>query len=73
MIDVSPGSQIVSRPFNPARIPVSELLNAKRNNIRMWLTDDNDNRVNTNNEYWTARIVIRYLKPYIIGTEQVRK
>lgn len=73
LIDVSPGSQIVSRPFNPARIPVTELVSARRNNIRMWLTDDNDNRVNTNNEYWTARIVIRYLKPYIIGTEAVRK
>jgi hypothetical protein len=73
LIDVSPGRQIVSRPFNPARIPVNELVGAKRNNIRMWLTDDNDNRVFTNNEYWTARIVIRYLKPYVIGNENVRK
>ena len=73
LIDVSPGAQIISRPFNPARIPVGELVGAKRNNIRMWLTDDNDNRVFTNNEYWTARIVIRYLKPYIIGSEAVRK
>ena len=39
----------------------------------MWLTDDSDNRVFTNNEYWTARIVIRYLKPYIVGSEAVRK
>ena len=73
LIDVSPGSQIVSRPFNPARIPVPELVGAKRNNIRMWLTDDNDNRVFTNNEYWSARIVIRYLKPYVIGSENLRK
>lgn len=66
LIDVEPGSQIVSKPFNPARIPVSELVGAKRNNIRMWLTDDNDNRVFTNFEYWSARIVIRYYKPYVI-------
>jgi hypothetical protein len=73
LIDVSPGAQIISRPFNPARIPVGELVGAKRNNIRMWLTDDSDNRVFTKNEYWTARIVIRYLKPYIVGSEAVRK
>lgn len=73
LIDVAPGSQIVSRPFNPARISVPELVGAKRNNIRFWLTDDDDNRVFTNNEYWSARIVIRYLKPYIIGTEATRK
>ena len=73
LIDVSPGSQIVSRPYNPARVPVPELVNAKRNNIRMWITDDNDRRINTNGEYWTARIVIRYLKPYIIGTDATRK
>jgi hypothetical protein len=73
LIDVPPGSQIVSRPFNPARIPVSELVGAKRNTIRMWLTDDNDNRIFTNNEYWTARIVIRYFKPYIIGSDSTRK
>lgn len=73
LIDVAPGSQIVSRPFNPARIAVPELVNAKRNNIRMWLTDDKDNRIYTNNEYWTARIVIRYLKPYMIGSEAIRK
>lgn len=73
LIDVSPGSQIVSRPYNPPRVAVPELINAKRNNIRMWLTDDNDRRVNTNGEYWTARIVIRYFKPYVIGTDATRK
>ena len=72
LIDVSPGSQIVSRPFNPARIPVPELGGAKRTNIRMWLTDDDDRRVNTNGEYWTARLVIRYLRPYIIGNPDIR-
>lgn len=61
LIDVSPGSQIISTPFNPAKINVSELINAKRNNIRMWITDDNNNRINTNGEYWSVRLVIRYL------------
>jgi len=68
LIDVSPGSQIVSRPFNPARITAPELAGAKRTNLRIWLTDDKGRRVNTNGEYYTARMVIRYLRPYVIGT-----
>jgi len=66
LIDVSPGSQIVSTPFNPARIPAPELAGATRTNLRFWLTDDKDRRVNTNGEVYTARIVIRWLKPYVI-------
>ena len=73
LIDVAPGSQIISKPFKPARINVNELIGAKRNNIRMWLTDDSDNRVNTNGEYWSARLVIRYFKPYLVGSEEVRR
>lgn len=60
LIDAAPGSQIVSRPFNPAKIAVPELAGAKRTNIRVWLTDDKNRRVNTNGEYFTARIVLSY-------------
>jgi hypothetical protein len=67
LIDVSPGSQIVSKPFNPARINAPELAGATRTNLRFWLTDDEDRRVNTNNEYWSARIVIHWLQPYVVG------
>jgi hypothetical protein len=67
LIDVAPGSQIVSKPFNPARINAPELAGATRTNLRFWLTDDEDRRVDTNSEYWTARIVIHYLKPYVVG------
>jgi hypothetical protein len=72
LIDVSPGSQIVSHPFNPAKINAPELAGAKRTNLRIWLTDDQDRRVNTNGEYFTARIVIHYLKPYVIGHQSLR-
>jgi hypothetical protein len=72
LIDVSPGSQIVSHPFNPAKINSPELAGAKRTNLRIWLTDDQDRRVNTNGEYFTARIVIHYLKPYVIGHQSLR-
>jgi hypothetical protein len=67
LIDVSPGSQIVSRPYNPARIQVPDLAGSKRNVLRLWLTDDRDRRVNTNGEFWNCRLVLRYLKPYTIG------
>lgn len=72
LIDVSPGSQIVSKPFNPARCNAQELAGAKRSNLRIWLTDDRDRAINTNNEYFSARIVIHYLKPYIIGGQDIR-
>lgn len=67
LIDVPPGSQIVSRPFNPAKINAEELTGTSRTNLRFWITDDENRRINTNGEYWTARIVVHYLKPYIIG------
>jgi hypothetical protein len=63
LIDKAPGSQLVSTPFNPPKINAPELAGQKRTNVRFWLTDDNNNLVNTNNEFWSARIVIRYLIP----------
>lgn len=67
LIDVPPGSQITSQPRNPAKINAPELAGATRTSLRFWLTDDTNRRVNTNNEYWSARIVIHYLRPFIIG------
>jgi len=67
LIDVPPGSQIVSKPFNPAKISATELTGTNRTNLRFWLTDDKDRRVNTNSEYWSARVVIKYLLPYVVG------
>ena len=66
LIDVPPGSQITYKPFNPAKISAPELGGTNRTNLRFWLTDDRNRRVNTNGEYFTARIVIHYLKPYVI-------
>jgi hypothetical protein len=60
LIDVSPGSQIVSTPFNPSRIQCDELIGSKRTNLRFRLSDDKLRPVNTNGEYYSARIVIRY-------------
>jgi hypothetical protein len=70
LIDVAPGSQIVSRPFNPAKCNAQELAGTKRTNLRFWLTDDKQRPVNTNGEYFTARIVIHYMRPMVIGREK---
>ena len=66
LINVAPGSQIVSTPFNPARSDASDLAGSRRSNLRFWLTDDQDRPVNTNNENWSARIVIHYSRPLVI-------
>ena len=60
LIDVPPGSQITSKPINPAKV------SATRTNLRFWLSDDKNRRINTNNEYWSARIVIHYLRPFVL-------
>ena len=70
LIDVSPGSQIIHKPFNPAKSNAQTLAGTKRTNLRFYITDDQQRRVNTNGEFWTARIVIDYLLPYVIGRGQ---
>ena len=60
LIDVPPGSQIISTPFNPPRIPVPELIGAQKTSIRVWLTDEKGRYVNTNGEYFSARFKIEY-------------
>jgi hypothetical protein len=67
LIDVPPGSQIVSKPFNPPRISANELIGVKRTNIRFSLTDDLLRAVNTNTEYYSLRLVIRYLLPVVLN------
>jgi len=59
-IDVTPGSLINYTPFN---IPVSnanELIGAKRSRLKFYLTDQSNVRVDTNNEYWSFTMVVRY-------------
>ena len=60
LIDKVPGSQIISRPFNPPRISVPELIGATKSSIRVWLTDDQNRFVNTNGEYYSARFKLEY-------------
>ena len=65
-INVSPGSQILYNPYNPAKIQVPDMIGAIRSTLRMWITDQNNNRIDTNGEYWSARLVLRYQMPYYL-------
>jgi len=60
LIDVAPGSQITQKNFVPTRVPASKLIGTKLKTIKMWLTSNNNVLVNTNGEFWTALMVIRY-------------
>lgn len=60
LIDRAPGSQIISKPYNPPKINVNELIGSMRTSIRVWLTDDKNRRVNTNGENYSIRLVLTY-------------
>lgn len=60
LIDVPPGSQIISRPFNPPKSPAWDLIAAKKKRIRFWLTDDQNRPVETVGESWSARVIIAF-------------
>ena len=63
LIDVKVGNQIRNKPFNPANLSCLKLIGSQRSRFKVWLTDNHNNPVNTNGEYFTARIVIRYEIP----------
>jgi hypothetical protein len=63
LVSVLPGSQIVTQPFNPAVIQEPALIGQRRLALRFWLTDDKNQAVNTNGEYFSIRISIKYLRP----------
>lgn len=61
LIDVPPGHQIVSTPFNVPKIPAAELIGDKRNSINVWLTNDKNERIDTGGENFSCRLVINYV------------
>ncbi len=60
LIDVPPGSQIVSREYNPPKSDALGLQGTTIDRIRFWLTDQNNNLVDTHGEHFSCRIVIKY-------------
>ena len=60
LIEADPGSQIAHQPNNPPEISCTELIGIKKNNIRVWLTDQANRLVNTAGETYSMRLVIYY-------------
>lgn len=62
-INVKPGSQISFSPDIVPRIPANELLSSRVKTIDLWLTDNNNVRVDTHNQSWSVSGVIHYMAP----------
>ena len=67
LIDVSPGSQIIYNPFNPTKVEANNLIGASRRTIRVFLTDQAGDPVNTNGEYYSLKLKVSYMRPLMIS------
>ena len=65
LIEAPTGSQIIHQPDNPSEIPCNELIGSKKNIINVWLTDQDNNRIDTAGENFSLRVVIYYLMKII--------
>lgn len=63
LINVPPGSQILSTPFNPPEIPCPELIGENRKRITFRLTDNINQQVDTQGEFFSVRLIIHYSIP----------
>ena len=62
-IDVSAGSQISYEPQNLQSLPAPNLIGQSLRELHVWLTDDQNNFVDTLGEFWSIRLNIHYLMP----------
>jgi hypothetical protein len=67
LIDVSPGSQIIYNPFNPTKVEANNLIGASRRTIRVFLTDQAGDPVNTNGEFYSLKLKVSYMRPLMIS------
>jgi hypothetical protein len=63
----SVGSQIIYVPFNASKTDGQDLQGVTRTVLRFQLTNEKLELIDTNGEYWSARIVIHYMRPMIIA------
>ena len=59
-IRVAVGSQIVDEFLNPSVINVDHLIGKSMTNLSFALTNENNQSVNTNGEYWSVNCTIRF-------------
>ncbi len=60
LIDVPPGSQIVSREYNPPKSEALQLAGQTIDRIKFWLTDHDNVEVDTHGEVFGCRMIIKY-------------
>ncbi len=65
ILDTGVGELITNQYFVPVVCECSYLIGAMRKSWRIWLTDQNNERVNTQGEFFNAQIVIQYRLPDI--------
>lgn len=66
LIDVAPGSQIISQPNHPPKIECPHLVGNTRSHIRFWLTNHQNEAVNTSGENYSMRLVFKYELPFVL-------
>jgi hypothetical protein len=60
LIDVAPGKQIIYSPQYPPLCEANHLRGQRRTRVKCWLTDDQNQAVDTNGEYWSFRLRLSY-------------
>jgi hypothetical protein len=60
LLTAEAGKQVISEPQHIPEIPSNELRGEERTTFRFWITDENDVRLNTRGETYSARLVIHY-------------
>jgi hypothetical protein len=61
LLDVPPGSQQTYEPPHPLYIDCNELIGRTVSSINVYLTDNNNNLVDTNGEYFSCRFSVHYV------------
>lgn len=59
------GSQLDYSPINPDKITANDLIKSPRNTLRFYLTDQNNNLIDTRGEIWSLKLIIEYELPIV--------
>lgn len=60
-IDVPPGDQIHYEPQYIKFLEANHLISQEVSNIRLWLTDEAQNLINTQGESWSVEVIVNYI------------
>jgi hypothetical protein len=71
LIDVTPGSLINYAPVISVKANADQLIGKSTNFFSFRLTDQDRRAVNTNSEYWSLTVVIKYYIPFHESTKSI--